>query len=41
MNFAGINYCGLLLLKSLLEETFAERAKNYKTAKFFPFKVPI
>ena len=33
MNFAGINFCGLLFLKNYAEETFAKSAKNRETAK--------
>ena len=41
-NFAGINFCGLKILKNFEEETFAEKAKIRENAKvsssesFFP-----
>ena len=41
MNFAGINFCGLLFLKNYAEETFAKSAKNRETAKVSFFKVSI
>ena len=38
MNSAGVNHCEVLFLENFVEETFAKKAKNCKSAKISSFK---